>query len=77
MNCILCFVLYCILLSAFVGLYTEYEKVQGMSNLKCMYVCMYIIQVSFVCQSTKTKLTTRSRVFVLLRVQHPYTARLH
>jgi hypothetical protein len=42
MNYILCFVLYCVLLSVFVGLYTEYRKIQGTSNLKRVYVCMYI-----------------------------------
>ena len=34
MNCVLWFVCYCVILSAFVDLYTEYMKMHGMSNIK-------------------------------------------
>jgi len=40
MNCVSWFIFYYILLSAFVGQYTEYKKMQGPSNIKFVFIVL-------------------------------------
>lgn len=50
MNCVIGFVFYYTLLSAFVGQYTEHTKMQGMSNIKLAFIV--VMSGSSLCNST-------------------------